>query len=426
MSTGERLPLLVEVATGVPLFDPTVYALTVIRAANRASNTIERHLRAIMQFQIFLDCRGICMAERLRQGRLLDISEMDELTRNCRLHLDDMLDLAPVEPARRSPPKVFSLETFRMKQGAVRQHEVDSATSSSRLRAIRDYIDWLAQRRLLTLPINSNEHQALKSTRDRVCTALSARAPSHRDMNTVNLREGLPTDEKQLLLEVISPESPDNPWKSPFSRCRNQVAILLMYQLGLRRGEVLGIKVADIDFRQQTVTIRRRADDPEDPRAEQPNTKTLGRMIALPPRLCALLEQYILRARRMLPGARTHNFLIVADRTGAPMTLSAVNKTFEVLRSRVAGLSKTLSPHVLRHCFNDNFSERADRQGISPQEEMATRQDVMGWKNEKTARTYLRRHSREKAREALLDMQEALTNGVPRKKMNVERDDDEV
>jgi hypothetical protein len=29
---GERLPLLIDRATGVPLFDPTLYALTEVRA----------------------------------------------------------------------------------------------------------------------------------------------------------------------------------------------------------------------------------------------------------------------------------------------------------------------------------------------------------------------------------------------------------
>jgi hypothetical protein len=38
------MPLLIERATGVPLFDPTVYALTEVRARNRAVNTIQQHL----------------------------------------------------------------------------------------------------------------------------------------------------------------------------------------------------------------------------------------------------------------------------------------------------------------------------------------------------------------------------------------------
>jgi hypothetical protein len=38
--TGERLPLLLDRASGVPLFDPTVFAVTEVRARNRAANTI--------------------------------------------------------------------------------------------------------------------------------------------------------------------------------------------------------------------------------------------------------------------------------------------------------------------------------------------------------------------------------------------------
>lgn len=70
-ASGERLPILVNVSTGVPLFDPTVFTLSQIRARNRASATIEVVLRALMVLQLFCDQHQIDLTERMRAGRLL-------------------------------------------------------------------------------------------------------------------------------------------------------------------------------------------------------------------------------------------------------------------------------------------------------------------------------------------------------------------
>lgn len=48
LGSGERLPVLVALASGAPLFEPSVYVLSEIRATNRASNTIDQILRSIM------------------------------------------------------------------------------------------------------------------------------------------------------------------------------------------------------------------------------------------------------------------------------------------------------------------------------------------------------------------------------------------
>ena len=53
LGSGERLPVLIALASGEPLFEPYVYVLSQIRANNRASNTIEL-LSSIIVLQLFL------------------------------------------------------------------------------------------------------------------------------------------------------------------------------------------------------------------------------------------------------------------------------------------------------------------------------------------------------------------------------------
>ncbi len=64
---------------------------------------------------------------------------------------------------------------------------------------------------------------------------------------------------------------------------RNALLVRWFYELGLRRGEVLNVKIPDINFQSEELTVVRRADDPEDPRKDQPLVKTRDRKIPLSP-----------------------------------------------------------------------------------------------------------------------------------------------
>lgn len=113
----------------------------------------------------------------------------------------------------------------------------------------------------------------------------------------------------------------------------------------------------------------RRADDPEDPRKDQPLVKTRDRKIPLSPGLCKLTHEYITNTRRATEGARRHPFLFIAMGTGAPLSLSAVNAIFAELRNAFNGEFDAITPHVLRHTWNDRFSDMMDTLKVSEAEE---------------------------------------------------------
>ena len=66
--------------------------------------------------------------------------------------------------------------------------------------------------------------------------------------------------------------------------------------------------------------------------------------------------------------------------------------------------------HALRHNWNYQFSRLAEQKGMSPAEEEKTRSYWMGWSETSgTAGTYNRRHTKEKAQQAGLELQERYT-----------------
>lgn len=408
LPSGERLPMLCSRANGLPLFEPTLYALTELRARNRSAATIQQALRSIMVLYIVLERLGIDLADRLSQGKLLEAGEIEEIVRACRLPLPAFTSEEAAQPLRRS--KVVSLERVRMRSPA-EIADVDPGTAAIRLHYIRGYLKWRVDTQLLKL--SGREHGAayaqLKSTADVVHRAFEERTPASRSRNQMGQRQGMSEEALARVLEVIKPDSPDNPWKGEHARARNALIVRWFIDLGLRRGELLGVKIPNINFQGNEVLIERRADDPEDPRINQPNTKTYDRLLALSDELTRLTHRYITGHRRANEGSRRHTFLFVAVATGAPLTLSSLNKVFVVLRRKCSDLPDDLSPHVFRHTWNDQFSEIMDQQGVSEETEKKMRSRLMGWSETSgTAAIYTRRHVQRKAREVSLAMQKKL------------------
>jgi integrase len=407
LASGERLPMLCARETGVPLFEPTVWALSELRARNRASATIQQALRAVLVLNLALGRLRVDLDARLSEGRLLELGELEEVTRHCRLPLEDLTGEVSDEAA--GPAKVTNFEKVRMRTSAPAPDSVDDKTAAIRIRYIRDYLKWRSNACLMKLGPRHQLYSGLQATQKNVIDILNERTPGSSGRNSVGQREGISEDDLERLLAVTEPGSPDNPWSGDHARERNALILRWLLALGVRRGEMLGVRISDINFQTHEVLIARRADSPDDPRKNQPNTKTRDRLIPIDEDLAVLTHRYITGARRAIPGARRHEFLIVANGSGAPLTLAALNKIFDVLRRKCPDLPQELCPHVCRHTFNDALSVDMDEQNVSPEKEEAIRSHLNGWiPDSGTAATYNRRHVRRQARKVSLGMQEKL------------------
>jgi integrase len=289
---------------------------------------------------------------------------------------------------------------------------VDPNTIAIRLRYIRDYIQWRFYGRLLKLGARHPAFDGSKAVLEMVLSAFSARIPHGKRRNVLGAREGLSPEARAQLKLAIEPRSANNPWTSDHARIRNALIVMWLLTVGVRRGELLGLRTTDVNFQRNEVLIARRADDPNDPRKYQPNAKTSDRLLPLDNTLAEVTRQYIMGTRRAIKGARKHEFLFVANGSGAPLTQSGLNKIFVTLRQRCPDLPENLTPHVLRHTWNDIFSEMIDEKPVPEELEKKARSHLMGWsETSKTAATYTRRHTKKKAREATLALQEKMMKG---------------
>jgi len=412
---GERFSILVG-SDGIPLFYPTVFETDMRRQINLASSTLDADLGIIKLLYRWAESQQIDLETRFKQGKFLAVHEIINLAKTFKYRSDSYFGnqekLPDEQKAVKYQSKTISLEKFRKSEPERQLVLVSTKLFARRLNTAIGYLDWLAHIRTSWASTSSKEYEAFQKARLEMKKNLESRIPEiKRDENY--RREGLSKETQDILLEVIDPESSRNPWKNEFTRLRNQLFIHMLLKLGPRRGEILLTRIQrDINTRTNTLSIIRIPDDKDDPRRDEPNAKTLERELDFDEDLAKMVTDYITKIRNTIKGARRHDFLFVAAKTGRPLSKAAVTKMFRVLREKVPELPDDFTAHVLRHTWNDNFSEECDETGVDEEIEKKTRCYLNGWKKgSRSADVYTQRYVKRKAQEVSLRRQEKISKG---------------
>lgn len=414
LSTGERFPFVVSVKTGLPDFDVTLHLLTQLRSRSLAASTLTGAARAIIFGSQVLELIGVDLDKRVSEDRILALGEIDLLmTRftwkqeRLKAQLKEKGRQLNEAPQGKRSAKILELEAAR--HARPKKNDVPFVvddTTKIRLLYFRNFVEWKVQGKLSSLSSTSSNQANLRHSLEFFVTSINARMAKSPARCDLDLPEGLSDPEVKKTHEVTALDSPENPWKSKSVQIRNRLIFQVLLNLGLRKGELLGLKVDDINFRANELTIHRRADDPADPRSVQPNAKTNARVLPIDPELARGLHGYLVKHRDLIGRARFHPFLFVANGSGAPLSISAVDRVFRDIKNSSPTFDR-LSPHILRHTWNDKFSEVMDAANIDENKESEARAYAMGWKSgSDTAKTYTRRHIRKRALDASLKLQE--------------------
>lgn len=397
---GERHSLL-QAPSGLPVHEVTLY-LGKYRNKGRAANTIHFVCATLALLYRELDTAKIKLLDRLSQGQFLTAPELDRLVSATRCRVEDLN-----EEVAESKSNVIDIRhiSLRRKRGESERRPVDVQTHASRLRYIADYLAYISGYVGATLPravrldLEADTTHALVAFREHI-PEVSKRAK-------LGARRGLSVDEQEKLLAIVHPDSPENPWARGFVRRRNWLIIVLLLATGMRRGELLGLQISDIHASQPKLDILRRADAEEDLRTIQPNTKTNDRTIKLSPSIMRVLLAYQ-KERRSIRAARSIPQLIISE-DGAALSYQSIDKLFKQLRAACHGLPTAITSHVMRHTWNERFSEQAEAMKLPEVAEQRARNSQQGWSEDsKMAATYTRRYTEKKGQEISLKLQEEL------------------
>lgn len=398
---GERHKLLVNAQTGIPLYYPSLFITTQVRAGGFSVSTVLGALTALKVLYAWQAERGINLEASFSSGTLLRLEDITSLVG---------FTARPLNVAR--PRKTFKVVRLRLKAGrAVTSSVVNVAalTQFARLSTIAQYLGFLAE----TLRVGRTCSLADSAVSEMVAR-INAYRPKLSQLTAVDRDEkGLDLRVVDEVLEYLRPGHPHNPFADKVVQQRNHLIMVLLRYLGIRRGELLNLRVEDVDFSKSTLSVVRRPDSPLDSRRHQPLVKTKQRAIPINDALQKALSDYILQCRASFRQARKHPYLLVTHKSGPTQGSPMSNSSFGKLMSTVQGMTHdfaAIHAHAFRHTWNYDFSCTTDAAGnVSPEQEHKMRAYLMGWsETSSTAVTYDKRHIKEKAAKAALGFQEAL------------------
>ena len=241
----------------------------------------------------FLDSRGIDLEQRFLIKNFFKPYE-----------LDDLRDFAQ----RKQGKKLLVASSTPWLEDAS-SDTVDNGTLHSRLTTYAKYLGWYAMHILKTA-----EPDVIEQINE-MSQQIKTRRPSKKRRNSEWQDRSLNDVQLDSLFEIIQPGSELNPFSIDVQR-RNRLMILLLFYLGIRGGELLNIRIQDIDFITNRNRIFRRADELADSRTNQPHAKTRDRLLPLAESLVQELHSYIIQDRRKVRNAKKNDYLFVTYKPG--------------------------------------------------------------------------------------------------------------
>jgi len=396
MESGERYCMLVNNSSGLPLFYPNLFITTQVRNRSLSYSTMEATLSGISVLLRYMEERGESLEERFQKVALFKEHELDAIRDFCQIKF-------------RSQSNENSNGMFNLSELREFDEKVSSQTEYVRLTIVAQYTKWLAEQFIA----NSKDKLTVFQI-GKIEKGIKARRPVKKNRNAEQHEKGLDDEQLDLLFEILRPDSPLNPFADKSVRIRNRLIIFMLYHLGLRGGELLNIRIRDIDFGKNQLIVARRADEKDDPRTYQPLVKTLDRRLPMNESLVQEIHHYVLSVKKKIPNSKKNDFLFVTHKSGRtqgqPLSKSGYKKILEVVRKASPSLFN-LAGHQLRHTWNEKFSDRMNTMDkpISPEEQEKMRSYLMGWKEGSgTAAHYNKRFVKKKANEAALKLQEGM------------------
>jgi integrase len=375
---GERFPLLFSSgAQGMPLFYPSAFVSRSLRT-HFTHETQRAALDAIRRLCQWERDRGISLEERIFAGKLMIASDADSLAEHVR---------------------------------SSRQGKKDEVICANKFNShwffICRYIAWLTDE-LLPNPNDADVRKLVEDQAARLKQKIIKRAGSKARRRHQVLDEKLPDPVRRRLLSIFQdPLQGLSGLTYQGTRLRNVVMVRILYETGMRRGELLSLKIKNFieasGGQSAYLVIERNHDDEFDRRINQPVAKTLGRSVPISEELECLLIEYRVNHRAELRnvGHRDRDFIfcVHTGRTqGQPLTVGGFNSVFDNFQTFFPDLGKSLHPHAFRHDWNYRFSQHADEMGMSEDDEAEAREESMGWAHDSDmAKVYNLRHRREKA-----------------------------
>lgn len=399
-SQGERYPMLVD-SEGMPDFWVTLYVTLILRPSLKQTS-IENTIRDIIHLKLWEVINGRDLISEFSQTQFLSDADVHSIRDHCLLDTRTLREWHETK-YKKNVARLSVNHPMTVSHLAC----VSKNHAANRLVHIAGFLHFSAR---VMLKERADFTSMAKAIDDMKIKIIDQKPKGLGDKGLANdpNEKAPPPEVFEKLMKVVRETSADNPYKNPGIRTRNALMFEVMFETGMRAGEILALKIKDLDAQVGMISVVRRHDDPEDPRSRQPVPKTLERDIPITLAFAKRLRDYVMEVRLKVPNANKGPFLFVTHKSGKSQGQPLSDSSF---RNRVLGpavstdsdLFDEICRHGFRHNFNYNLSTKIDAQNeraktdptvksINQKEEIQMRKRLNGWTSEKTAETYNLRH----------------------------------
>ena len=366
---GKREKVLVE--DSIPIYYPNLFVT--FELSSRALNTQKKYLESIVLLENFLVHESIDLISRVEQRPKSSYLTDSELSRF-------VIDAG------------FQKTTLEKKYAGIRIlpsafEYVGRIHAQQRIEHVRDYLNFLYEK----LGDQSSHESACDDLMRRINRKVKAAKPSWKKHKLEDMK-GLNQKKRDRLLEVMHPKSLENPFASTALKLRNYIVLLLGLDLGLRRSEMLLVKINDIHWHNKKISIVNLERQEIDNRPKAPQFKTHEREWVMSDDLEWALKEYVENhriAQGNLSEARIHPFLLVSHRRneGQALSMNALDGVLNRLRAAFPELNG-VHLHSLRHdaVYTLLESMKEELAFLSPEDRTTQVQKVLtyafGWSPE--------------------------------------------
>ncbi len=377
--SGERLPLLIERDTGVPC--EVALRWTVLERRGRvATSTLADDLRAVQRLYSWADLTlDVPLDTHLTEWRGFSTKQMYSLAQHVKTSGKHVVSgsIGPTDAAL--TPGAFNKYW----------HKLETFLCWAAEMYARD--EW-GRRGQYQSAGRAREHLARSFRQHHVREALVMPARTLTDEEWRRIQRVV-----RLGDEHDREEDHEEVWPDPVVRLRNHTMVYLAINTGIRVGEMLKLTLDQIPRGSEDyIVIKRRPDDPFDPRIDEPQVKTNERELYVLPYVRSCIGSYVTRYR-----PRTRSPYVFLAQGGQPLSLRGARHVVERV-SQVTGVPLTW------HRFRQTFLNRVYEHVADRDNGLDLLAEIAGWSSPSSSRPYVRMAIRRAASKVLVDYQSNL------------------
>ncbi len=401
---GNEVSVLVD-ESNQPLFWPNVFAVQEYR--HSSPKTLSAVLRALGMFEVWASHNGYDGSKQLARGEFIELHEAESLAGFLRL-TKQAQDQEVLVTEAVSLKKITRIESVRKSQNrSSTTRFADRIQAANRIRWVIKFLEYLRDRGLSTC-ITTQQRKSLENIAGISINRLKRLVPRGGSYTLNEDLVGIDENEIQKIGKELNSTSSlsTNPFKTPFLKSRNYLIWALLVETGIRRNELISIKVDDIDYSTRRVQIR--------------ESKTLPRTLPISEKAAETFHHFVMEYWSKLPAKSTKHGKLFISENGAPLKTGSINAIFRRILETIPDLPQHLTPHTLRRAWNERFSAKIDSlppdKRPSPSQESEIRNRLMGWRDgSQMSARYAKRHIRKKADSIAEELANSITDpeGTP-------------